>query len=262
MLAFLASITSLTFLVLILGGQGLLLSLGETDLDFALLNSFIYFLLSIIGSIWVFGCLTVLSFILQFALLGGEVDEILAQVDLLAEWILLEFGELSQFPFALSLLLLLFALLLLPFDFFFACFLFLEVFLALLITLTPLRRILGLSLVALHDTDLGLRNPLNVLKQGLLDLIVTHLSIELLLLVIHLLPHISDLILDLVHFYIDVGQFMLDVRLGALELSLLLLDLANLLLDLIDDLVSWRQVIIDSLLLLSLVANGGLDLVN
>lgn len=165
-----------------------LLSIGHAHLNFACFDIIFHFLPSLI----LFVCINIFSLVwclvLEIALLCCEVDKFLTQVNLLVEWILFKFLELSKFPFTLPFLLFFPSLLLIKLDFLFFSLLLLKILFFVLCSLAPLSIVLGLSLFAFHDSLFGLSYPLNVFKETLLNLIVAHLAIESLLGIIHLFP--------------------------------------------------------------------------
>lgn len=92
--------------------------------------------------------------------------------------ILVQLFKLGKLPLALLGLLLKASLLLFGFLFFPVLLLLLSPLFTLLIPSALLRLVLLCALGPLHRHRLGLSDPLNVFNEGLLDLVVTHQSIE------------------------------------------------------------------------------------
>ena len=96
-----------TFLILLILRllHSQLLSIGHAHLNFACFDIIFHFLPSLI----LFVCVIILSLVrclvFEITLLCCEVNKFLTQVNLLVEWILFKFLELSKFPFTLLFLL-------------------------------------------------------------------------------------------------------------------------------------------------------------
>lgn len=195
------------FLEFLLASQGILL-LGSSTLA--------------LFDIW-----TVLSVVLSasfFQIFSAEIDELLAQVNLLLVGVSLKFLELLQFPLTALGLLLFTAFLLLGSLLSTLLLALLSHTLALVSPLFLLLAVFLVTLFTLDDHLLGLRDPLDVLDQSLLDLVVAHTAIETLFELVFLLAHGSGLFKILLDLYGDVGQVILLQLLFLLVHRLIRLD--------------------------------------
>lgn len=124
-------------------------------------------------------------------------------------WVLVEFLKLFLFPLFSFVFLFLAALLLSSLV---LVILLLTLFCHLsagLVALFTLLVVLGLAVSLLRDHLLSLGNPLDVFDEGLLDLIITHASVEGFLAFSLLVLQFSLLLHNLVDLYANVGQVIL-----------------------------------------------------
>lgn len=141
--------------------------------------------------------------------LSAEVDEFLTKVDVGLVWVFVEFLKLFLFPL-FSFFFLFFAALLL--SSLVLVILLLTLFCHLsagLVALFTLLIVLGLAVSLLSDHLLGLSDPLDIFDESLLDLIITHASVEGLLAFSLLVLQFSLLLHNLVNLYANIGQVIL-----------------------------------------------------
>ena len=244
---------SVTVLPTLLGsGRGIRLApiaLTHGDLDLFSLQLVLQLLFGGFPSLFVAGLLQFFNFsgLLAFGLpvLGTEVNELLASFDLLLVRVNRQSRELLELPLSLALL---FPL---P-PFLLASSVFLLLLRALLLHTLPMLSLLSplciehlSSLFTLGDHLLRLRDPDDVLDEGLLDFVVAQLAVEVLLQIALLSAQLTDVLQECLHGRIDVDEIQLVELLLVDEPAVALFDFADFCLDRACDLVDLRQVGLD-----------------
>ena len=191
----------------------------------------------------------------SLSVLRAEVDELFTKVDFSLVWVFVKLIKLLLVPLPLLLSLLLSAL-------FLSRLVLVILLLALfghlftrIIALLALLVVFLLTLRFLLDHLLGLTDPFDVLDESLLDLVVTHSSIEVFLDLPLFISQIAGLLHNFVDLHTDVGQVVLLQLLVLIEDRFFRLNLVDTLLQRVDNLISWRHLLLDLLFLLLLLCN-------
>lgn len=184
---------------------------------------------------------SVLLLFCSLSVLRAEVDELFTKVDFSLIWVFVKLIKLLLVPLPLLLSLLLSALFLSRLVLVILLLALVGHLLTRIIALLALLVVFLLTLRFLLDHLLGLTDPFDVLDESLLDLVVTHSSIEVFLDLPLFISQIAGLLHSFVDLHFDVGQVVLLQLLVLIEDIFFRLNLVDTLLQRVDNLISWRH---------------------